>query len=188
METDARTRVVRLLQIQTRKAKEKQQSVQGPGCCCAAPPHPTTLDACIHSHTPRTHHTHALVTLILCTFSGVKTNGNKQFIVVDGSMAALIRPSLYDAYQHIELTAPSSAPKQVGTRGWGVVGGVCLLLLGVVWECLLRCAGVVVVCAFMPCLSCSSPSASAHLSLLTLSLCHSSTPPKTQPTAHGAGV
>ena len=45
--------------------------------------------------------------------AGVKTNGNKNFIVVDGSMASLIRPSLYDAYQHIELTAPSTAPKQV---------------------------------------------------------------------------
>lgn len=43
----------------------------------------------------------------------MKTNGNKQFIVVDGSMAALIRPSLYDAYQHIELTAPSTAAKEV---------------------------------------------------------------------------
>ena len=31
--------------------------------------------------------------------AGVKTNGNKNFIVVDGSMAELIRPSLYDAYQ-----------------------------------------------------------------------------------------
>ena len=41
--------------------------------------------------------------------TGVKTNGNKNFIVVDGSMSALIRPSLYDAYQHIELTSPSSA-------------------------------------------------------------------------------
>jgi hypothetical protein len=28
-------------------------------------------------------------------------------------MSALIRPSLYDAYQHIELTAPSSGKKQV---------------------------------------------------------------------------
>jgi diaminopimelate decarboxylase len=45
--------------------------------------------------------------------AGVKTNGNKHFIVVDGSMASLIRPSLYDAYQHIELTGPSSAEKQV---------------------------------------------------------------------------
>jgi len=55
------------------------------------------------------------------TVTGVKTNGNKHFIVVDGSMAALIRPSLYDAYQHIELTAPSSAPKQV----FDIVGPVC---------------------------------------------------------------
>ena len=31
---------------------------------------------------------------------GVKTNGiNKNFIVIDGSMAELIRPSLYGAYQ-----------------------------------------------------------------------------------------
>jgi diaminopimelate decarboxylase len=36
-------------------------------------------------------------------------------------MAALIRPSLYDAYQHIELTAPSSAPKQT----FDIVGPVC---------------------------------------------------------------
>jgi diaminopimelate decarboxylase len=42
------------------------------------------------------------------TVTGVKTNGNKNFIVVDGSMSTLIRPSLYDAYQHIELTTPSS--------------------------------------------------------------------------------
>ena len=42
------------------------------------------------------------------TVTGVKTNGNKNFIVVDGSMSALLRPSLYDAYQHIELTAPSA--------------------------------------------------------------------------------
>ena len=30
---------------------------------------------------------------------GVKTNGNKNFIVIDSSMAELIRPSLYGAYQ-----------------------------------------------------------------------------------------
>lgn len=41
------------------------------------------------------------------TVTGVKTNGSKHFIVIDGSMSSLIRPSLYDAYQHIELTAPS---------------------------------------------------------------------------------
>ena len=43
------------------------------------------------------------------TVTGVKTNGNKNFVVVDGSMSALLRPSLYDAYQHIELTAPSAS-------------------------------------------------------------------------------
>ena len=41
------------------------------------------------------------------TVTGTKANGNKNFIVIDGSMSALIRPSLYDTYQHIELTAPS---------------------------------------------------------------------------------
>ena len=43
------------------------------------------------------------------TVTGTKTNGTKNFVVVDGSMSALIRPSLYDAYQHIELTAPSES-------------------------------------------------------------------------------
>ena len=55
------------------------------------------------------------------TVTGVKTNGNKNFIVIDGSMSELIRPSLYDAYQHIELTAPSDAPVQV----FDIVGPVC---------------------------------------------------------------
>eukprot|EP01023_Acetabularia_acetabulum_P040561 TRINITY_DN3931_c0_g1_i4.p1 TRINITY_DN3931_c0_g1~~TRINITY_DN3931_c0_g1_i4.p1 ORF type:complete len:523 (-),score=78.47 TRINITY_DN3931_c0_g1_i4:93-1559(-) len=55
------------------------------------------------------------------TVTGVKTNGNKHFIVIDGSMSTLIRPSLYDAYQHIELTAPSSGEQQV----FDVVGPVC---------------------------------------------------------------
>ena len=56
-----------------------------------------------------------------CTVTGVKTNGNKNFIVVDGSMAELIRPSLYDAYQHIELTAPCHGEVQM----FDVVGPVC---------------------------------------------------------------
>lgn len=55
------------------------------------------------------------------TVTGVKTNGSKDFIVVDGSMAALIRPSLYDAYQHIELTAPSKGESKV----FDIVGPVC---------------------------------------------------------------
>ena len=44
--------------------------------------------------------------------TGTKTNGTKNFIVVDGSMSAMIRPSLYDAYQHIELTKPTDGPAQ----------------------------------------------------------------------------
>lgn len=55
------------------------------------------------------------------TVTGVKTNGTKNFIVIDGSMSTLIRPSLYDAYQHIELTAPSSGEHMK----FDIVGPVC---------------------------------------------------------------
>lgn len=55
--------------------------------------------------------------------TGVKTNGTKNFIVIDGSMAELIRPSLYDAYQHIELVAPTPSEAEVST--FDVVGPVC---------------------------------------------------------------
>ncbi|KAJ3686823.1 hypothetical protein LUZ61_015987 [Rhynchospora tenuis] len=55
--------------------------------------------------------------------TGVKTNGTKNFIVVDGSMAELIRPSLYDAYQHIELVSPPPSDTEVTT--YDVVGPVC---------------------------------------------------------------
>mgnify|MGYP002629665763 CR=1 FL=1 len=52
---------------------------------------------------------------------GVKSNGHKNFIVTDGSMSELIRPSLYDTYHHIELADPCSGPKQL----FDVVGPVC---------------------------------------------------------------
>jgi len=52
---------------------------------------------------------------------GVKTNGNKNFIVVDGSMASLIRPSLYDAWQYIDLIEPVEGPEKV----FDIVGPVC---------------------------------------------------------------
>lgn len=55
------------------------------------------------------------------TVTGTKTNGSKNFIVVDGSMSELIRPSLYDAYQHIELTAPSNGAVET----FDIVGPVC---------------------------------------------------------------
>ncbi|KAL3029414.1 hypothetical protein AAZX31_03G162200 [Glycine max] len=52
--------------------------------------------------------------------TGVKSNGSKNFIVIDGSMAELIRPSLYD---HIELVSP--APSNAETTTFDVVGPVC---------------------------------------------------------------
>ncbi|KAK6120930.1 hypothetical protein DH2020_045331 [Rehmannia glutinosa] len=55
--------------------------------------------------------------------TGVKTNGTKNFIVIDGSMAELIRPSLYGAYQHIELVSPSPPDAEIST--FDVVGPVC---------------------------------------------------------------
>ncbi|KAG4168732.1 hypothetical protein ERO13_A12G043000v2 [Gossypium hirsutum] len=55
--------------------------------------------------------------------TGVKTNGTKNFIMIDGSMAELIRPSLYDAYQHIELVSPAPPAAEVST--FDVVGPVC---------------------------------------------------------------
>ena len=53
--------------------------------------------------------------------TGVKTNGNKHFIVIDGSMAELIRPSLYDAYQHIDFIEPIDGE----IVDYDVVGPVC---------------------------------------------------------------
>ncbi|XP_077219592.1 diaminopimelate decarboxylase 2, chloroplastic-like [Tasmannia lanceolata] len=55
--------------------------------------------------------------------TGVKTNGSKNFIVIDGSMSELIRPSLYGAYQHIELISPSLPDVEMST--FDVVGPVC---------------------------------------------------------------
>lgn len=51
---------------------------------------------------------------------GVKTNGSKNFIVTDGSMAELIRPSLYDAYQYITLIEPGGEDQV-----FDIVGPVC---------------------------------------------------------------
>ncbi len=53
--------------------------------------------------------------------TGVKTNGNKHFIVTDGSMAELIRPSLYDAYQHIAFIEPVDG----NVETYDIVGPVC---------------------------------------------------------------
>ena len=53
--------------------------------------------------------------------TGVKTNGNKHFIVTDGSMSELIRPSLYDAYQHIQFIEPIDGVVET----YDIVGPVC---------------------------------------------------------------
>ncbi|KDD76370.1 pyridoxal binding domain of pyridoxal-dependent decarboxylase [Helicosporidium sp. ATCC 50920] len=53
---------------------------------------------------------------LVCRVLGTKQNGEKRFVVVDGSMAELIRPALYDAHQHIALA-------DAGKRGEGEAGG-----------------------------------------------------------------
>ncbi|KAG0598873.1 hypothetical protein M758_12G107600 [Ceratodon purpureus] len=65
----------------------------------------------------------ANTSVFVSNVTGVKTNGTKDFIVVDGSMSELIRPSLYGAYQHIELVAPPADGAE--TRTFDVVGPVC---------------------------------------------------------------
>lgn len=65
----------------------------------------------------------ANTSVFVSNVTGVKTNGTKNFIVIDGSMSELVRPSLYDAYQHIEFVAPLAEGAEVVT--YDVVGPVC---------------------------------------------------------------
>lgn len=60
-------------------------------------------------------------TIFVNKVTGVKSNGKKNFIVTNGSMAELIRPSLYDTYQHIELAEPCSGE----VKTFDIVGPVC---------------------------------------------------------------
>jgi diaminopimelate decarboxylase len=50
-----------------------------------------------------------------------KRNEDKHFVIVDGAMNDLIRPALYQAYQHIEPVGPARGPE----REVDVVGPVC---------------------------------------------------------------
>jgi diaminopimelate decarboxylase len=52
---------------------------------------------------------------------GVKSSGRKNFIVTDGSMAELIRPSLYGAFHHIGFVEPVAGE----ASSYDVVGPVC---------------------------------------------------------------
>ena len=60
-------------------------------------------------------------TIFVNKVTGVKSNGTKNFIVTDGSMSELIRPSLYDTYQHIEIAEPCSGE----SKTFDIVGPVC---------------------------------------------------------------
>jgi len=59
-----------------------------------------------------------LVTEVLYT----KKNGDKNFIIVDGAMNDLLRPSIYEAYHHIQLIQKSENSKNIIAD---VVGPVC---------------------------------------------------------------
>eukprot|EP00731_Ephydatia_muelleri_P029880 Em0021g403a len=59
--------------------------------------------------------------VLVCSVIGVKSNGGKDFIVVDGSMTELIRPALYGAYHHITLIEPGASEG----KSFDVVGPVC---------------------------------------------------------------
>ena len=50
-----------------------------------------------------------------------KINGSKRFVIVDGAMNDLIRPSLYDAYHKIEVLGKSTDE----LSDCNVVGPVC---------------------------------------------------------------
>ena len=57
---------------------------------------------------------------------GHKRTASKRFLVVDASMAQLIRPCLYQAYHHIELLEPAAEDPAAGPAGLcDVVGPVC---------------------------------------------------------------
>lgn len=53
---------------------------------------------------------------------GHKRTPSKRFLVVDASMAQLIRPCLYQAYHHIELLEPAAEPSD---EPCDVVGPIC---------------------------------------------------------------
>jgi len=59
--------------------------------------------------------------VLVCRVIGVKQNDFKNFIVIDGSMTELIRPSLYQAYHHIGFIEPVNGEEQI----FDIVGPVC---------------------------------------------------------------
>jgi diaminopimelate decarboxylase len=60
--------------------------------------------------------------IFVAPVTGVKSNGKKNFIVVDGSMCEVLRPSLYDAHHHVGFT---KQPEERKIDKYDVVGPVC---------------------------------------------------------------
>lgn len=56
---------------------------------------------------------------------GHKRTASKRFLVVDASMAQLIRPCLYQAYHHIELLEPAAPGSPDPQEPCDIVGPVC---------------------------------------------------------------
>ena len=59
--------------------------------------------------------------VLVCRVIGVKTSGDKRFVVVDASMSEPIRPSLYDAQHPIGFIEPVDGAAET----YDVVGPVC---------------------------------------------------------------
>jgi diaminopimelate decarboxylase len=59
--------------------------------------------------------------MLVCKVIGVKRNSKRSFIIIDGSMTELIRPSLYQAYHHIEFIEPVISKIHL----FDIVGPVC---------------------------------------------------------------
>lgn len=59
--------------------------------------------------------------VLICSVIGVKHGDAKKFIVTDGSMTELIRPSLYNAYHHIDFIEPVGGIPE----NFDIVGPVC---------------------------------------------------------------
>lgn len=60
--------------------------------------------------------------VLLTQVEFLKTNGDKNFAIIDGAMNDLIRPSLYSAYQDI---IPLQIREQGEEKSWDLVGPVC---------------------------------------------------------------
>jgi len=59
--------------------------------------------------------------ILICRVIGVKRSGAKNFIITDGSMTELLRPSLYQAYHRIQFIEPVLGKPDI----FDIVGPVC---------------------------------------------------------------